>query len=87
MKFWVLFLVMAIWVCLLKRQHRRRLDVLRSQAKDHKPDTSKPMVQCQYCGIYLPQSEAWPGERGFFCDKNHLTASEKPRQHHEADSA
>ena len=81
MRFWLLFFVIAMLLCLLKRHHRRCLGMLRSQAKARPSDTAQHMVQCRYCGVYLPQSEALQGETGFFCNKNHQADSEKSKHH------
>ena len=45
-----------------------------NQNKSKKAATPEIMVQCQYCKVHLPQSEALTCDDRFYCSKEHLYA-------------
>lgn len=57
----------------------------RKKAMPH-PHTPSPkstmtisMVQCEYCGIHLPENEAISQGNHYWCSKEHLQLGYKPR--------
>ncbi len=67
MKYVVVLLVIGVvlWLALRARAARVR-SVRRSR-----PQPMRPMVRCAHCGVHLPQDEALPAERLFFCSEAH----------------
>lgn len=37
------------------------------------------MVQCKFCGTFLPEAEALPHKGEFFCSREHLTRQDHDR--------
>jgi uncharacterized protein len=70
-----LFLGLAIWAVVLILRHllqQRRL-------KQEPPRAAKSVdsVQCSYCGLHLPRSEAIHQGEDFFCNREHQQAARK----------
>jgi uncharacterized protein len=67
-KFPLRYLLFAIIVLLVIWFWRRP----RSSASPPKPDVpDERMVQCQRCGVYLPQSDAFHCDDSFYCSVEH----------------
>ena len=52
------------WIKLLKFKGR--------DSSSGERDGSEKMVQCRYCGSYLPESRAVSHDEAFFCSREHL---------------
>lgn len=85
MKFFLLLALFFVVVWLFRGGRRRGLPGAPPQAPVAPPDSaesaSESIVACVHCGLHLPQSEAVPGEAGWFCDDAHRLAhgTAKPR--------
>ncbi|MGB5260917.1 MAG: PP0621 family protein [Gammaproteobacteria bacterium] len=69
MRMLLIFIALAIIVMVIKRlwlQPRPRA------AK--RTQLSGQMVQCKYCGMYIPEPEAIRGEDQWYCSKQHRDA-------------
>jgi N-acetyl-anhydromuramoyl-L-alanine amidase len=68
---WLLLLVVgAVFYSWLKRQKQAAFD-LKNTPKIKIPPV-KPMVQCEYCNVYLAQSDAIGREGRYYCSNEHL---------------
>ena len=70
-----LFLGLAIWGILLILRHLLR----QRRLKQAPPRAAKSVdsVQCRYCGLHLPRSEAIQQGEDFFCNREHQQAARK----------
>jgi uncharacterized protein len=62
----LLFLVLALVVYLMIKGAARAGKRTGSRAK-----SAENMVACARCGVNLPRSEAFEGEKGFYCSEEH----------------
>lgn len=62
------------------QQMRMRAELIRKQqqnAQNQKENTEQPMVKCEHCGTYLPQTDALANPENseqHFCSKEHKQA-------------
>ena len=70
-----LFLGLVIWAAVLIL----RLLLQRRHLKQAPPRAAKSVdsVQCGYCGLHLPRSEAIQQGEDFFCNREHQQAVRK----------
>ena len=64
----LLILIAVAMVVLALRRLLSRPRVNRSQSR---PDTGN-MVQCEYCGTYIPEAEAIRHQGRLYCSHHHL---------------
>jgi uncharacterized protein len=70
--FWIAVIAIAVW---LWRRYKRANEA-RSQTRTM--DEPSPMVRCDTCGVHVPQQQALPLGRKWYCSQAHLPASETP---------
>jgi uncharacterized protein len=72
-----IFFILALWGIYLIGRHLWRQN--QQQQKARKPQQVKSVnsVQCAYCGLHLPKSEAISKDDNYYCSKAHLQAAEK----------
>lgn len=72
MRMLLILIALAIIVLVIKRLWLQpRAD---SQQRRH---LSGQMVQCQHCGIYVPEQEAVQHEDQWYCSQEHLQADRR----------
>jgi len=54
---------------------QQKAQELAAQKPVDTPQTAERMVKCQYCGIYVPESEAFEEDHYFFCSDAHRLAA------------
>lgn len=85
MKFFLLLALFFVVVWLIRGGRRRDRPGAKPQAPVAPPDAamdaSESIVACLHCGIHLPQSEAVPGDAGWFCDEAHRLAHDTAEPH------
>jgi uncharacterized protein len=70
-----IFLGLAIWGVLWIIRH-----LLRQRRLKHEPSRAAKAVdsvQCSYCGLHLPRSEAVQLGEDFFCNREHQQAAKR----------
>jgi uncharacterized protein len=75
-----IFFVLALWgIYLIGRHFWRQKQLNRHQRKVSKSQQVKSVdsVQCAYCGLHLPKSEAINKDDNYYCSKAHLRAAEE----------
>jgi uncharacterized protein len=75
MAFRYLFLGLAIWAGVAILRHLLRQQHLKQQP----PRAAKSVdsVECGYCGLHLPRSEAIQQGEDFFCNREHQQAAKQ----------
>ncbi|WP_428609849.1 PP0621 family protein [Sedimenticola sp.] len=67
----LLLILLTLWVLYISvRRYIRRREKNDVNRQNKIADN---MVQCKFCGTYLPESEALKNNSDFFCSKEHLT--------------
>ncbi len=61
--FYILIAALIYWIFKSRRPKQKDTEVLQETAED--------MVNCSYCGIYLPKSEAVGNHDKYFCCNEH----------------
>lgn len=59
-------------------RNSRKKDKLSSQKNPTKNKTIS-MVKCEYCGVHLPENEAFSKGKQHWCSQEHLQLGYKPR--------
>lgn len=70
-----IFLALALWGIFLIGRHFWRQNQLKGS--NSKQVKSVDSVQCAYCGLHLPKTEAINKDDSYFCSKAHLQAAKK----------
>lgn len=61
--FYILIAALIYWIIKSRRLKQEETEVLQESAED--------MVNCSYCGVYLPKSEAVGNHDKYFCCDEH----------------
>ena len=61
--FYILIAALIYWIIKSRRLKQEETEVLQESAED--------MVNCSYCGVYLPKSEAVGNHDKYFCCNEH----------------
>ncbi len=61
--FYILIAALIYWIIKSRRLKQKETEVLQESAED--------MVNCAYCGVYLPKSEAVGNHDKYFCCNEH----------------
>ena len=84
----IIFLILVVLVFLVVRFILNRMSEIREkrfqadleaegEGNRDSEQTSEVMVQCAFCGVHLPQSEAIKEGENTFCSQDHKKAFEK----------
>jgi AmpD protein len=76
-KWLLLFAGAALFYLWLKGKKQAKLDTeqaTKAKAKRAKITEPETIVQCHYCSLHLPKSEAIAQENRFYCSKEHLAS-------------
>lgn len=65
----LLAIAAIIWLCY--RIYQNWLEAKSAAEKKHKKDTVENMVQCDKCGVHIPQQEALRSGDKFYCSEAH----------------
>jgi len=61
--FYILIAALIYWIIKSRRPKQKETEVLQEPTED--------MVNCSYCGVYLPKSEAVGSHNKYFCCDEH----------------
>lgn len=61
--FYILIAALIYWIIKSRRFKQKETEVLQESTED--------MVNCSYCGVYLPKSEAVGNHNKYFCCDEH----------------
>lgn len=75
MKF-LIFLAVILGLLFFFRHNRKKAT---PHPHSQKSGTTISMVQCEYCGIHLPENEAISQDNHHWCSKEHLQLGYKSR--------
>ncbi|AEJ02149.1 hypothetical protein Nit79A3_2377 [Nitrosomonas sp. Is79A3] len=61
--FYILIAVLIYWILKIRQPKQKETEVL--------PESAEDMVNCAYCGVYLPKTEAVGNHNKYFCCNEH----------------
>jgi len=76
-----ILLILLVWILWLfsKRWYKNYLQKQQDEDDTPLPSTTSQnatMVRCEYCGLYLPEEEAYSSNQVYFCCEKHKLASQ-----------
>ncbi len=66
----ILFIAIGVAVWLVSRMIKNK--TTKSRPKNNQPKEIKNIVQCKFCNIYIPESDAIKYNELTFCSQDHL---------------
>ena len=67
----LIIICLAIWLLI------RLLIKIRSPGQSTKSTPVATMVRCEYCGLFLPETEAVNSDKHFYCSEEHKSLALK----------